>query len=43
MIGGLLRGETWSTVGGLAEEMAARLHAARGFFGTAGLSTERVG
>jgi DeoR/GlpR family transcriptional regulator of sugar metabolism len=41
MIGGLLRGETWSTVGVLAEDMVGRLHAHRGFFGAAGLSAER--
>ena len=41
LIGGLVRGDTWSTVGVLAEDMVGHLHARRGFFGAAGLSTER--
>jgi len=41
LIGGVLRGGTWSTVGLLAEEMLAKLHARRGFFGAAGFTLDR--
>jgi DeoR/GlpR family transcriptional regulator of sugar metabolism len=40
-VGGLLRNETGSAVGLLAEEMLSKLHARRGFFGTAGLTLDR--
>ena len=41
LIGGLVRGDNWSVVGGLAEEMLGKLHATRGFFGAAGLTLDR--
>lgn len=41
MIGGVVRDETASVVGPLAEEMIAHLHAHKGFFGAAGLTPER--
>ena len=41
LIGGVLRGGTWSTVGVLAEEMLAKLHARQGFFGAAGFTLDR--
>ena len=41
LIGGQLRGGVGSVVGLLAEEMLAKLHAQRGFFGAAGFTIER--
>lgn len=41
LIGGVVRGDNWSVVGFLAEELLAHLHARRGFFGAAGLTPER--
>jgi DeoR family transcriptional regulator, aga operon transcriptional repressor len=41
VLGGQLRGGIWSVVGPLAEEMLARLHVRRVFFGAAGLTVER--
>lgn len=41
LIGGLVRGDNWSVVGFLAEELLDHLHARRGFFGAAGLTPER--
>lgn len=41
VIGGVVRDETASVVGPLAEEMIAHLHAHKGFFGAAGLTPER--
>ena len=41
LVGGLVRGDNWSVVGVLAEEMLGKLHATRGFFGTAGLTLDR--
>lgn len=41
LIGGVVRGDNWSVVGMLAEEMLAGLHARHGFFGAAGLTPER--
>ena len=41
LIGGLVRGDNWSVVGVLAEEMLSKLHATRGFFGAAGLTLDR--
>ncbi|MFO7634717.1 MAG: DeoR/GlpR family DNA-binding transcription regulator, partial [Caldilinea sp.] len=41
LIGGQIRGGVGSVVGVLAEEMLAKLHAARGFFGAAGLTLDR--
>ena len=41
LIGGQIRGGVGSVVGVLAEEMLAKVHAARGFFGAAGLTLER--
>lgn len=40
-IGGVVRDETASVVGSLAEEMISHLHAHKGFFGAAGLTPER--
>lgn len=41
LVGGLVRGDNWSVVGVLAEEMLGKLHATRGFFGAAGLTLDR--
>lgn len=41
LLGGVVRGETATVVGPLAEEMVARLHANKGFFGAAGLIRQR--
>ena len=41
LIGGALRGGTWSTVGLLAEEMLVKLYARQGFFGAAGFTLDR--
>jgi len=41
LVGGQVRGGIWSVVGPLAEEMLAKLHARRVFFGAAGLTLER--
>jgi len=41
LIGGVVRGGTWSTVGVLAEEMLTKLHASQGFYGAAGFTIDR--
>jgi DeoR/GlpR family transcriptional regulator of sugar metabolism len=41
VVGGVIRDETASVVGPLAEEMLAHLHTPKGFFGAAGLTPER--
>ncbi len=41
VMGGVVRAETASIVGPLAEEMLSHLHAHKGFFGAAGLTLER--
>lgn len=41
LIGGVVRGDNWSVVGMLAQEMLTKLHARHGFFGAAGLTPER--
>ncbi len=41
IIGGFVRGETWSVTGPTAEDMIAGIHVNKGFFGAAGVTLKR--